>query len=75
MVRLSGGYPLPVSRTIVVSPNADQSGADSMSPQANGVLIAIDWENIRRSAQVHQRKVRPVDVPVPCVRWARYSAR
>ena len=25
----------------------------------NGVLIAIDWENIRRGAQLYQRKVTP----------------
>ena len=30
-----------------------------MSQQRKGVLIAIDWENIRRGAQLYQRRVRP----------------
>ena len=30
-----------------------------MSQQGDGVLIAIDWENIRRGAQLHQRRVSP----------------
>ena len=30
--------------------------------QRNGVLIAIDWENIRRGAQVYGRSVRPAEL-------------
>ena len=30
--------------------------------QRNGVLIAIDWENIRRGAQLYQRHVTPADL-------------
>ena len=30
-----------------------------MSQQRQGVLIAIDWENIRRGAQLYQRRVGP----------------
>ena len=33
-----------------------------MDQQRPGVLIAIDWENIRRGAQVYQRRVRPADL-------------
>ncbi len=33
-----------------------------MSQSPNGVLIAIDWENIRRGAQIYQRSVRPADL-------------
>ena len=33
-----------------------------MSQQRQGVLIAIDWENIRRGAQLYQRRVRPADL-------------
>ena len=30
-----------------------------MSEKPRGVLIAVDWENIRRGAQLHQRRVSP----------------
>ena len=33
-----------------------------MSQQPQGVLIAIDWENIRRGAQLYQRNVRPAEL-------------
>ncbi len=33
-----------------------------MSQQPQGVLIAIDWENIRRGAQLYHRNVRPADL-------------
>ena len=33
-----------------------------MSQQFQGVLIAIDWENIRRGAQLYQRNVRPAEL-------------
>ena len=33
-----------------------------MNQKRQGVLIAIDWENIRRGAQLHQRRVRPADL-------------
>ena len=33
-----------------------------MSQQRQGVLIAIDWENIRRGAQLYQRRVRPAEL-------------
>ena len=33
-----------------------------MSQQPQGVLIAIDWENIRRGAQLYQRDVRPAEL-------------
>ena len=33
-----------------------------MGQQPRGVLIAIDWENIRRGAQLHQRDVRPAEL-------------
>ena len=33
-----------------------------MSQQPRGVLIAIDWENIRRGAQLYQRRVSPAEL-------------
>ena len=33
-----------------------------MSQQPQGVLIAIDWENIRRGARLYQRNVRPAEL-------------
>ena len=33
-----------------------------MSQQPWGVLIAIDWENIRRGAQLYRRNVRPAEL-------------
>ena len=33
-----------------------------MNQQPQGVLIAIDWENIRRGAQLYHRNVRPADL-------------
>ena len=33
-----------------------------MSQQRQGVLITIDWENIRRGAQLYQRRVSPGDL-------------
>ena len=33
-----------------------------MSRERQGVLVAIDWENIRRGAQLYQRNVKPADV-------------
>ncbi len=33
-----------------------------MDEQRPGVLIAIDWENIRRGAQLYQRRVRPAEL-------------
>ena len=33
-----------------------------MGQQRRGVLLAVDWENIRRGAQLHQRRVRPADL-------------
>ena len=33
-----------------------------MSQQPRGVLIAIDWENIRRGAQLYGRNVRPAEL-------------
>ena len=33
-----------------------------MSQQPRGVLIAIDWENIRRGAQLYRRNVRPAEL-------------
>ena len=33
-----------------------------MSQQPQGVLIAIDWENIRRGAQLYHRNIRPADL-------------
>ena len=33
-----------------------------MSQQPQGVLIAIDWENIRRGAQLYRRDVRPAEL-------------
>ena len=33
-----------------------------MNEQRPGVLIAIDWENIRRGAQLYQRRVRPAEL-------------
>ena len=33
-----------------------------MGQQRHGVLIAIDWENIRRGAQLYQRRVTPADL-------------
>ena len=41
---------------------AVQKGAYAMGQQPQGVLIAIDWENIRRGAQLHQRRVSPADL-------------
>ena len=35
-----------------------------MSQSTNGVMIAIDWENIRRSLQLHQRSVLPGELCV-----------
>ena len=34
-------------------------GTDEMSRQSQGVLVAIDWESIRRGAQLYQRTVTP----------------
>ena len=33
-----------------------------MSKQPRGVMIAVDWENIRRGGQVYQRSVKPADL-------------
>ena len=33
-----------------------------MSQQPNGVMIAVDWENIRRGAQLYQRRVTPAEL-------------
>ena len=33
-----------------------------MNEKPRGVLIAIDWENIRRGAQLYQRQIRPAEV-------------
>ena len=33
-----------------------------MSPQRDGVLVAIDWENIRRGAQLHRRRISPAEL-------------
>ena len=33
-----------------------------MNQQHDGVLIAIGWENVRRGAQLHQRRVRPAEL-------------
>ena len=33
-----------------------------MSQEPKGTLIAIGWENIRRGAQLYQRRVRPADL-------------
>ena len=33
-----------------------------MSRQPRGVLIAIDWENIRRGAHLYHRNVRPAEL-------------
>ena len=33
-----------------------------MIRERQGVLVAIDWENIRRGAQLYQRNVKPADV-------------
>ncbi len=33
-----------------------------MSQQPRGVLIAIDWEDIRRGAQLYHRNVRPAEL-------------
>ena len=33
-----------------------------MSQQPQGVLIAIDWLNIKRGAQLCQRNVRPAEL-------------
>ena len=41
----------------VRSPAGQEMG--SMSQQRLGVLIAIDWENIRRGAQLYGRTVKP----------------
>ncbi len=38
------------------------NGADPVKQQRQGVLIAVDWENIRRGAQLYQRNVRPADL-------------
>ena len=34
----------------------------SMNQRRQGVLIAIDWENIRRGAQLHRRRVGPAEL-------------
>ena len=33
-----------------------------MIQQLQGVLIAIDWENIRRGAQLYHRNVKPAEL-------------
>ena len=33
-----------------------------MAEKPRGVLIAVDWENIRRGAQLHQRRVSPAEL-------------
>ncbi len=35
------------------------SGGNTLDESINGVLLAIDWENIRRGAQLYQRSVTP----------------
>ena len=42
--------------------HADLTRADFMSQEPHGVLIAIDWENVRRGAQLYQRNVRPAEL-------------
>ncbi len=39
-----------------------QKGADAMVQQRRGVLLAIDWENIRRGAQLYGRTVKPAEL-------------
>ena len=34
----------------------------SMNQRRQGVLIAIDWENIRRGAPLHRRRVGPAEL-------------
>ena len=38
------------------------AGTDEMSRQSQGVLVAIDWESIRRGAQMYQRTVTPAEL-------------
>ena len=38
------------------------TGTDEMSRQSQGVLVAIDWESIRRGAQLYQRTVTPAEL-------------
>ena len=33
-----------------------------MNQQPQGVLIAIDWENIRRGVHLYHRNVRPAEL-------------
>ena len=33
-----------------------------MNENTTGAMIAVEWENIRRGAQLHQRKVRPSEL-------------
>ena len=36
--------------------------SDEMGRQSRGVLVAIDWESIRRGAQMYQRTVTPAEL-------------
>ena len=38
------------------------TGTDEVSRQSQGVLVAIDWESIRRGAQLYQRTVTPAEL-------------
>ena len=38
------------------------TGVDEMSQQDKGVLVAIDWESIRRGARLYQRTVTPAEL-------------
>ena len=41
---------------------SSSSGGNQLDEHATGVLIAIDWENIRRGARMYQAAVAPQDV-------------
>ena len=38
------------------------AGTDEMSRQSQGVLVAIDWESIRRGAQLYHRTITPAEL-------------
>ncbi len=58
-LRVTNGMPHP---DLIRYPRPVRTRADFMSQQPQGVLIAIDWENIRRGAQLYQRNVRPAEL-------------
>ena len=50
------------TRDRIQYPYTVRTRADFMIQQLQGVLIAIDWENIRRGAQLYHRNVRPAEL-------------